>query len=76
MIRAETRDRVARIEIARPEKKNALTGEMYALLAEALTAARNDPQVRAVLLHGSRDCFTSGNDVSDFLKRKPDFSRF
>ena len=70
-VRIETRDRVTRIELARPEKKNALTGEMYAMLAAALTAARNDPQVRAVLLHGSRECFTSGNDVSDFLKRKP-----
>ncbi len=71
MIVVETKNRVTRIELARPEKKNALTGEMYAMLASALTAARNDPQVRVVLLHGSRDCFTSGNDVSDFLKRKP-----
>ena len=71
MIVVETRDRVARIELARPEKKNALTSEMYAMLAAALTAARNDSQVRAILLHGSRDCFTAGNDLSDFLKRKP-----
>jgi len=71
LIVVETRERVARIELARPDKKNALTAEMYAMLAAALTAARNDPQVRAVLLHGSRDCFTAGNDLSDFLKRKP-----
>ena len=71
MIVVETRNRVARIELARPEKKNALTSEMYAMLAAALTAARNDSQVRAILLHGSRDCFTAGNDLSDFLKRKP-----
>jgi enoyl-CoA hydratase/carnithine racemase len=63
------RDRVARIEIARPEKKNALTAEMYALLGAALAAAESDSQVRAVLLHGSAECFTSGNDVADFLKR-------
>ena len=71
MIRAETRERIARIEIARPEKKNALTGEMYRGLAEALDAAARDPQARVVLLHGSRDCFTAGNDLSDFLQRKP-----
>ena len=68
---SKVENRVMRIEIARPEKKNALTSEMYAMLAAALTAARNDPQVRVVLLHGSRDCFTAGNDLSDFLKRKP-----
>jgi enoyl-CoA hydratase/carnithine racemase len=71
LIRSETRDRIARIEIARPEKKNALTGEMYRGLAEALDAAARDPQARVVLLHGSRDCFTAGNDLSDFLQRKP-----
>ena len=70
-ILTETRERVARIEIARPEKKNALTGEMYAQLTAALSAARDDAQVRVVLLHGSRDCFTAGNDLSDFLNRKP-----
>src|SRR5438552_13289152 len=40
-------------------------------MAEALAAADADPKVRAVLLHGSRDCFTAGNDLSDFLKRPP-----
>ena len=68
---ASTAGRVARIELARPEKKNALTGEMYAQLTEALAAAGRDPQVRVVLLAGNRECFTAGNDVSDFLARKP-----
>jgi len=67
----QTVGRVARIELARPEKKNALTSEMYAQLTEALGAAARDPQVRVVLLRGSEDCFTAGNDVSDFLKRQP-----
>ena len=71
MIRAETRDRVARIEIHRPDKKNAFTGEMYVMLGEALAAADADSRVRVVLLHGSRDCFTAGNDLADFLKPRP-----
>ena len=71
MVRAETRDRVTRIELARLDKKNAITTEMYVQMAEALAAADADPQVRAVLLYGSRDCFTAGNDLSDFLKRPP-----
>ena len=71
MIRSQTADRVARIELARPDKKNALTAEMYAQLTAALDAAGKDPQVRVILLRGSADCFTAGNDISDFLKRKP-----
>jgi enoyl-CoA hydratase/carnithine racemase len=66
-ILSSSRDRVARIEIARLEKKNALTPQMYAMLGSALAAAEADPAVRAVLLHGTADCFTAGNDVGDFL---------
>jgi len=65
----ETRERVCRIELARPEKRNALTLAMYAALGEAIAAAEADPGARAVLLHGARDCFCSGNDVKDFLER-------
>lgn len=68
---ASTRERIARIRFDRPEKKNAITAEMYAQLADALAAADADPQVRALLLHGSAECFTAGNDLHDFLKRAP-----
>lgn len=71
MIRTETRDRIVRIEIARPEKKNALTLDMYAAMADALAAADADAAVRVVLVHGARDCFTAGNDLKDFLERPP-----
>src|SRR5438034_11136051 len=68
-ILVKTEGRVAHVELARPEKKNAITAEMYVMLADALAAADADPQVRAILLHGSQDCFTAGNDVGDFLSR-------
>ena len=71
MVRAENQGRVARIELARPEKKNAITTEMYVQMGEALAAADADRNVRAVLLHGAADCFTAGNDLTDFLKRPP-----
>jgi enoyl-CoA hydratase/carnithine racemase len=73
LIRSETKDRVARVRFDRIEKKNAITDEMYPMLGAALAAAEADPQVRAVLLHGSAECFTAGNDVGDFLSkpRKP-----
>jgi enoyl-CoA hydratase/carnithine racemase len=58
---------VLRIQINRPEKKNALTAPMYAAIAQALTQADSDPAVRAVTVTGSGDSFSSGNDVADFL---------
>ncbi len=71
MIRFQVDNRVADIELARPDKKNALTGEMYGQLADALETVERDPQIRVALVHGSEDCFCSGNDVGDFLKRPP-----
>jgi enoyl-CoA hydratase/carnithine racemase len=62
-------DGVATIEIARPEKKNAITGAMYGQLADAFNAASADDTVRAVLLTGQPGIFTSGNDIDDFVKR-------
>jgi enoyl-CoA hydratase/carnithine racemase len=62
---------VASIEIARPEKKNALTTAMYGAMAEALDAAREDKAVRAVLITGQPGIFTSGNDIEDFMQRPP-----
>jgi enoyl-CoA hydratase/carnithine racemase len=64
-------DRIARVELARVEKKNALTGEMYGQMAAALARADADPRVRAILLHGTAECFCAGNDLSDFLSRGP-----
>jgi enoyl-CoA hydratase/carnithine racemase len=68
---SSVRNRVAFVELARLDKKNALTAEMYAGLADAIGAADSDAQVRAVLLHGAPECFCAGNDVGDFLKRPP-----
>jgi enoyl-CoA hydratase/carnithine racemase len=70
-IRTATLNGVATIEIARPEKKNAITGAMYKAMADALDAAREDPAVRAVLITGQPGIFTSGNDIEDFMQRPP-----
>jgi enoyl-CoA hydratase/carnithine racemase len=68
-IRTGVHNGVAQIEIARPEKKNALTMAMYRAMAEALVAAREDPAVRAVVITGQPGIFTSGNDLEDFMQR-------
>ena len=67
----ETTDRVARIELARLGRKNALTVEMYTAITDAFAAAEADARVRVLLIHGAADCFTAGNDLKDFLERPP-----
>ena len=44
-ILCETRDRIARIELARLDKKNALTAGMYQAMADALRAAEANEMV-------------------------------
>jgi enoyl-CoA hydratase/carnithine racemase len=68
-IKSATLNGVATIEIARPEKKNAITVDMYAAMAQALRDANSEPAVRAVLITGQPGIFTSGNDLEDFMQR-------
>jgi enoyl-CoA hydratase/carnithine racemase len=70
-IRTATLNKVLTIEIARPEKKNALTQSMYTAMAEALEGASTDAGVRSVLITGQPGIFTSGNDIEDFMQRPP-----
>ena len=67
----EYRDEVMLIRIHRPDRKNALTQSMYTALTAALAAATADAKVRVVVLTGSGDSFTSGNDIADFLAAPP-----
>ena len=62
-----TRDQVMTIAWNRPEKKNALTQAMYGRAADALAEAGEDPAIRVVVLTGTPECFTAGNDLNDFL---------
>lgn len=70
-IHVDASERILTIRIDRPEKKNALTQDMYHAMQAALAQAEEDPQIRAALITGSQDCFTSGNDVNDFLHAPP-----
>ena len=62
-----TEDGIYHIRLNRPEKKNALTHAMYSALVAALEEAGADEDVRVVLLAGTPGCFSSGNDVLDFM---------
>lgn len=61
-----TADGITTITFNRPERKNALTQDMYALSANALEAAASDPKIRVVVIQGSDTLFTAGSDVGRF----------
>ena len=71
MIHAQRADGVQRIEMRRPEKRNALTEAMYLELAEAFERVQADDAARVVLLLGATNAFCSGNDIADFVARPP-----
>ncbi|KEF32927.1 Enoyl-CoA hydratase [Marinobacter nitratireducens] len=64
-------DHILTARIERPERKNALTHDMYTALGDALERALNEPAIRCVLFTGSSECFTAGNDLGDFAKGLP-----
>lgn len=70
-IRYHVNKGVALLEIARPEKRNALSQDMYAALAEGLESAEADPSVRAIVIAGQPGIFTAGNELADFLQPLP-----
>ncbi len=57
---------VLELRFNRPERKNAITSDMYAALAEALRAAEADEDLLVVTLTGNEGIFTAGNDLRDF----------
>ncbi len=58
--------------INRPEKKNALTRDMYQQLSDAVTRANEDESVNAIVISGAGGVFTAGNDLDDFRARATD----
>jgi enoyl-CoA hydratase/carnithine racemase len=70
-IQLETSACVARVAINRPDKKNALTADMYQGLADAIAAAEADTGTRVIVIHGQPGCFCAGNDLNDFLRNPP-----
>ena len=71
LIQSEIKEGICSLRINRPDKKNALNLAMYQALAEGLKGADKDAAVRVILISGTDDCFTSGNDLADFLSAPP-----
>ncbi|MGH8480994.1 MAG: enoyl-CoA hydratase, partial [Nevskiaceae bacterium] len=69
----EVKDRVALLRIDRIDKKNALTDAIYRALGDAIAEADASDDVRVLVLTGTGDSFTAGNDMVDFLNQKGTF---
>ena len=69
--RPNSREGILTLRFNRPEKKNALNLAMYSALADRFEEADRDDAVRVILLAGSDECFTSGNDLADFIECPP-----
>jgi enoyl-CoA hydratase/carnithine racemase len=61
---------VQTLRLMRPQKKNALTREMYSALATALKSGEEARNVRAHVILGSGGSFSAGNDLADFMSRE------
>jgi len=74
-ILAEKDGRVGRFTINRPDKRNAMSLDMWRRMGEIFEAWDDDPDVRVVVVRGAGDtCFCAGNDISEFkdLRSTPD----
>jgi enoyl-CoA hydratase/carnithine racemase len=59
--------KVATLTLNRPERKNPLTFESYAEIADIFRAAAKDMQVKAIVLAGAGGNFCSGGDVFEII---------
>ena len=81
-VKTSIANQILTITSDRPERKNALTQAMYGAMADAIVSANSDKSVRCMIITGSGDFFTAGNDLTDFasdMERKsgePPVTRF
>ena len=61
-------DRIAIITFNRPKRKNAFTEKSYGEVAARIREADGDASVKAIVMTGAGDYYSSGNDLSNFSK--------
>jgi len=74
LVHTEDRGGVRHVVLNRPEKRNALNGELIAELGAAIEAAAADDEVRVVVLRGEGALFSSGMDLNDLRDLSQDSS--
>lgn len=62
---------VGTITLARADKRNAVTYEMWVALEAACRELAHHPQVRVVVLRGAGDHFCAGADITELLAERP-----
>lgn len=68
----ETKDRIAHVIVNRPDKLNALNGEVLDALYSELMAAGRDDDVLAIVLTGAGEkAFVAGADIAEMAKMTP-----
>jgi enoyl-CoA hydratase/carnithine racemase len=65
LVEVEDRGAVRHVVLRRPEKRNALNGELVQALGAAVEAASSDGSVRCLVLRGAGPMFSSGMDLND-----------
>lgn len=59
---------IVRIQLNRPQKKNALTPDMYHALRQEIEQANSDTSIHVIYITGSDDSFSAGNDLNTFMQ--------
>src|SRR5258708_39655678 len=61
-------DATRAITLRRPEKKNAITQDMYRAMSDAIDTAQNDPAIRCMIITGGAGGLPPAHDPEDFLQ--------
>ena len=64
VLRDYPRDRVARLTLNRPERRNAINPPLRSALRDGIAAMLDDPGVRAIVLTGAGGTFCAGGDLA------------
>jgi enoyl-CoA hydratase len=72
VVLVEQRGRVALVTMNRPEKRNALDGQMRCAFLGVMDRLRRDANTRAIVLTGAGEkAFVAGADIAEFEGRSP-----
>ncbi len=70
-IRVEQEGAIARVVFDHPERRNAITAQMWREIPKIARALDDDPDVRVVILRGAGElAFVSGADISQFTEQR------
>lgn len=76
-VRYDVRDAIATLTMDRPDSRNALSDELLDALLENLERARQDPEVRCVVLASSHErVFSAGGNLAAFADERPIIEKY